>query len=117
MVIMASSVLSFDRISTFADVYTNGFTYKSIYTCTYRFMSDCLQIYLSVNTFMNNMRNLRKIRGLEITKAKEGQVSRIDSNTYKVLSQSGNGEYVVCLSEDEWRCECPDHRFARANHR
>jgi transposase-like protein len=55
--------------------------------------------------------NLRETKGLEIAKAKESQVSRIDQATYTVLSQSGNGEYAVCLSEDEWRCECPDHRF------
>jgi transposase-like protein len=55
--------------------------------------------------------NLRELRGLEIAKAKESQISRIDHATYTVLSQSGNGEYAVCLSEDEWRCECPDHRF------
>jgi transposase-like protein len=55
--------------------------------------------------------NLREQRGLEIAKARESQISRIDNATYQVLSQSGNGEYVVCLSEDEWRCECPDHRF------
>jgi transposase-like protein len=55
--------------------------------------------------------DLREKRGLEIAKAKESQITRIDYATYKVLSQSGNGEYVVCLSEDEWRCECPDHRF------
>lgn len=55
--------------------------------------------------------DLRESRGLEIAKAKESQVSRIDHATYKVLSQSGNGEYTICLSEDEWRCECPDHRF------
>jgi transposase-like protein len=55
--------------------------------------------------------NLRKERGLEIAQAKESQITRFDASTYKVLSQSGNGEYVVCLSEDEWRCECPDHRF------
>lgn len=41
----------------------------------------------------------------------ENQISRIDYATYQVLSQSGNGEYVVCLSENEWRCECPDYRF------
>jgi transposase-like protein len=58
----------------------------------------------------NDNKNLRELRGLEIAKAKE-QISRIDYATYRVLSQSGNGEYVVCLSEDEWRCECPDHRF------
>jgi len=55
--------------------------------------------------------NLREIRGLEIAEKNESQVTRIDHATYKVLSQSGNGEYVVCLSEDEWRCECPDYRF------
>ena len=55
--------------------------------------------------------NLRETRGLEIAQAKENQITRIDSTTYKVLSQNGNGEYAVCLSEDEWRCECPDHRF------
>jgi transposase-like protein len=55
--------------------------------------------------------NLRESRDLEIAQAKENQITRVDSATYKVLSQNGNGEYVVCLSEDEWRCECPDHRF------
>jgi putative transposase len=57
------------------------------------------------------MINLRETRGLEIAKAKEPQITRIDDYTYKVLSQNGNGEYVVCLSEDEWRCECPDHVY------
>jgi len=55
--------------------------------------------------------NLRESKGLEIAHAKKNQITRIDSMTYKVLSQSGNGEYAVCLSEDEWRCECPDHHF------
>ena len=55
--------------------------------------------------------NVRELRGLEIAKSKECQITRFDASTYKVLSQSGNGEYAVCLSEDEWRCECPDHRF------
>jgi transposase-like protein len=60
---------------------------------------------------MNTLENPRESRGLEIAKAKESQITRFDQATYKVLSQSGNGEYAVCLSEDEWRCECPDHRF------
>jgi transposase-like protein len=55
--------------------------------------------------------NLRETRGLEIAQAKESQITRIDASAYKVLSQNGNGEYVVCLSEDEWRCECPDHVY------
>jgi hypothetical protein len=58
---------------------------------------------------MEASKNFRELRGLEIAKAKTNQISRIDHVTYQVLSQSGNGEYVVCLSEDEWRCECPDH--------
>ena len=53
----------------------------------------------------------RELRGLEIAKSKDSQIVRIDHDAYKVLSQSGNGEYVVCLSENEWCCECPDHRF------
>jgi len=55
--------------------------------------------------------NLRELRGLEIAKARESQITRIDNATYVVLSQSGHGKYGVFLSEDEWRCECPDHRF------
>jgi transposase-like protein len=60
---------------------------------------------------MENLENSRELKGLEIAKGKENQISRIDATTYRVLSQSGNGEYAVCLSEDEWRCECPDQRF------
>jgi transposase-like protein len=52
----------------------------------------------------------RQERGQAILK-KESQIERIDASTYKVLSQSGNGEYVVSRSEDEWCCECPDHCF------
>jgi len=67
--------------------------------------------WVSMTTNNNALKNLREQRGLEIAKAQESQINRIDSATYQVLSQSGNGECVVCLSEDEWRCECPDHRF------
>jgi len=52
----------------------------------------------------------REMRGQQIANA-ENKITRIDDVIYKVQSQNGNGEYVVCLSEDEWRCECPDHRF------
>jgi transposase-like protein len=62
-----------------------------------------------MNTHDN--KNPRESRGLEIANKEENQITRIDASTYSVLSQSGNGEYVVCLSEDQWRCECPDHRF------
>jgi transposase-like protein len=60
---------------------------------------------------MNRIGNLRETRGLAIAKDRENQINRVDVVTYRVLSQSGNGEYAVCLSKDDWRCECPDHRF------
>jgi len=60
---------------------------------------------------IEELEKAREERGLEIAKAKESQITRIDHTTYKVLSQSGNGDYAVCLSEDEWVCECPDHRY------
>jgi len=41
---------------------------------------------------MDALDNPRELRGLEIAKAKESQISRIDPATYNVLSQSGNGE-------------------------
>jgi hypothetical protein len=55
--------------------------------------------------------NQRETRGLQIARAKESQIERINPFTYRVHSQSGNGDYVVALSEDEWRCECPDHYY------
>jgi transposase-like protein len=56
------------------------------------------------------MTTTREQRGKAIAKL-DGQIRRIDEHVYVVRSQSGHGEYTVCLSEDEWRCECPDHKF------
>ena len=53
--------------------------------------------------------NLREQRGLEIARKKTKSLE--SKRPLPVLSQSGNGEYAVSLFEDEWRCECPDHRF------
>ena len=53
----------------------------------------------------------RRMRGLEIANKKSKQVDRIDDSNYEVLSQSGNGSYLVSEVEEEWVCECPDHRF------
>ena len=52
----------------------------------------------------------REQRGMQIAQ-QENQIRRIDTQTYVVKSQSNNGEYVVCLSENTWRCECPDHVY------
>ncbi len=53
----------------------------------------------------------RKQRGLTIAEKPEKQISQIDCATYRVHSQSGNGDYTVFVSEDEWHCECPDHQY------
>ena len=53
----------------------------------------------------------REMRGLAIANKKDRQVQRIDDFNYEVLSQSGNGSYLVSRIEDEWICDCPDHRF------
>ena len=52
----------------------------------------------------------REMRGLAIAK-KDRQVKRIDNLNYEVLSQRGNGSYLVSRVEDEWICDCPDHKF------
>jgi putative transposase len=38
-------------------------------------------------------------------------VRRIDENSYKVKSQSGNGEYDVISTELGFVCSCPDHVY------
>jgi hypothetical protein len=40
------------------------------------------------------LENPRELRGLEIL-GKGNQIRRIDSDTYRVISQSGNGSYLV----------------------
>jgi len=52
----------------------------------------------------------RELRGLEIV-GKGDQIKRINSETYRVNSQNGNGSYLVVRSGKEWSCECPDYRF------
>lgn len=51
----------------------------------------------------------RELRGLEIL-SKGDQIKRIDSDTYRVNSQNGNGSYLVVKHGKEWSCECPDHK-------
>jgi putative transposase len=59
----------------------------------------------------NNIENPRELRGMEIAKSHNNQIKRIDELNYEVLSQSGNGSYLVSQIEGEWVCDCPDHRF------
>jgi hypothetical protein len=52
----------------------------------------------------------RQQRGQAIAKL-DGQIKRIDSNTYTVLSQSGHGKYEVLKASIDWMCKCPDHIY------
>lgn len=58
-----------------------------------------------------NKDNGRMERGLEIAHKKVSQIRKIDDANYEVLSQSGNGNYLISRVENGWSCECPDHRF------
>jgi len=51
----------------------------------------------------------RKIRGFAIL-AQANTIRQVSINTFKVKSQSGNGEYVVTNGR-EWDCTCPDHIY------
>jgi transposase-like protein len=59
----------------------------------------------------------RVMRGEEIAKL-DGQISRLDDQTYQVKSQSGSGLYTVVHQVKGWRCSCPDHiyREVRCKH-
>jgi len=54
------------------------------------------------------LESARELRALEIL-SKGDQIKRIDSDTYRVNSQNGNGSYLVTRHGKEWTCECPDH--------
>ena len=56
----------------------------------------------------------RELRGLEIVNKKCSQIKRIGDFNYDVLSQNGNGSYLISQVENGWSCECPDHRFRGA---
>jgi len=57
--------------------------------------------------------NPRELRGLQIAKKHGNQIKRINEFNYEVLSQSGNGSYHVSRIEEDWICDCPDHRFRK----
>jgi transposase-like protein len=52
----------------------------------------------------------REERGQQIAKL-ESQITRIDANTYEVLSQSGHGKYEVLKTSLGWMCQCADHIY------
>ncbi len=58
----------------------------------------------------NNMQALGTMedRGKAIAE-KDGQIIRINDNSYKVKSQSSDVLYDVTSTEIGWKCSCPDH--------
>jgi len=59
---------------------------------------------------LQELEKRREERGSDIAN-KDNQVKRINDDAYEVLSQNGNGSYLISLTEDGWICECPDHKF------
>lgn len=64
-----------------------------------------------------NKFSLRESKGSEIAQS-NGHVKRIDAHSYKVKSQSGNGEYDILNTELGHICSCSDHiyRGAKCKH-
>ena len=60
---------------------------------------------------LQELEKLREERGLEIVNNHKNHIRRVDALSYRVLSQSGNGSYLISQVEDGWSCECPDHQF------
>lgn len=56
--------------------------------------------------------NQRQEKG-KIIAEKNNQIKRIDSNHYKVKSQSTNNEYDIISTESGLSCSCPDHQFRK----
>ena len=56
--------------------------------------------------------NTRKVRAYSLLA--QGKVDKISDVTYRVWSQSGNGQYIVVKQGLEWICECPDFTINHA---
>jgi len=56
------------------------------------------------------LENPRELRGLEIL-GKGNQIRRLNSDTYRVVSQSGNGSYLVEREGSDWNCRCLDYVY------
>lgn len=62
--------------------------------------------------YMEKEPNPRQERGIKIAQ-KDGQIKRLDKNTYKVRSQNYHKPYDVVATEKGWICTCPDHKFRK----
>lgn len=59
-----------------------------------------------------NIETPRQRRGKAIYES-SNQIKRLGSETYRVKSQNGNGDYEVLKTEAGWMCSCPDHTYRR----
>jgi putative transposase len=60
---------------------------------------------------MSTTNNRRMVRGFAIV-AQYGQIKQLEAHTFKVKSQSGNGQYVITNGKT-WDCTCPDHTYRK----
>lgn len=56
------------------------------------------------------MENPRKTRAFGIIGQAQA-IRQVEAHTYKVRSQSGNGQYVVTNGEGKFECTCPDFQY------
>ena len=60
---------------------------------------------------MSTTNNGRMVRGFAIV-AQNRQIKQIEAHTFKVRSQSGNGQYVITNGKS-WDCSCPDCTYRK----
>jgi hypothetical protein len=65
-----------------------------------------------INALKPNKADGDKVRGFTIV-AQYGQIRQIEAHTFKVKSQSGNGQYVITNGK-AWDCTYSDHTYRRA---
>jgi len=56
------------------------------------------------------MENPRRIRAFGII-GQTNAIRQVEAHTFKVRSQSGNGEYVVTNGNGKYECTCPDFQY------
>lgn len=59
---------------------------------------------------MTTALNSREVRGKEISD--QGRVKKVNDNSFKVKSQSGNGAYEVKSAPNGMTCTCPDFVYS-----
>jgi transposase-like protein len=72
-------------------------------------MIEQIEIGKEITQEKTVLMNQRIRRGMAIL-AVANQIQKIDSQTYIVKSQAGNGTYTVTKNKNQWSCTCPDHQ-------